>query len=138
MLYRSVQFSIQEQLLCRNVKRFRGGLVFKAHRLWYHPTLGSRIIKKKKKQAPLPWHGEEPLPPAPPPPPPESQIPPLRLEAIRKSAMLHTTVAFDFVLGLKTRVDDSKENSKSRRSFFRIEPVSAWAGATATTRPKIP
>jgi len=30
------------------VKRFRGGLVFKAHRLVYHPTLGSRVIKKKK------------------------------------------------------------------------------------------
>jgi len=30
------------------VKRFRGGLVFKAHRLVYHSTLGSRVIKKKK------------------------------------------------------------------------------------------
>ena len=28
--------------------RFRGGLVFKAHRLVYHSTLGSRVIKKKK------------------------------------------------------------------------------------------
>ena len=26
----------------------RGGLVFKAHRLMYHTTLGSRVIKKKK------------------------------------------------------------------------------------------
>jgi len=33
----------------RNVKRFRGGLVFKAHRWLYHSTLGSRVIKKKKK-----------------------------------------------------------------------------------------
>jgi len=33
----------------RNVQRFRGGLVFKAHRLLYHATLGSRVIKKKKK-----------------------------------------------------------------------------------------
>jgi len=32
----------------RNVKRFRGGLVFKAYRLLYHSTLGSRVIKKKK------------------------------------------------------------------------------------------
>ena len=32
----------------RNVKRFRGGLVFKAHRLLYHSTLGLRVIKKKK------------------------------------------------------------------------------------------
>ena len=38
-----------EQLLRRNVKRFPGGLVFKAHRLLYHSTLGVRVIKKKKK-----------------------------------------------------------------------------------------
>ena len=31
------------------MKRFRGGLVFKAHRLAYHPTLGWRVKKKKKK-----------------------------------------------------------------------------------------
>ena len=37
-----------EQLLRRNVKRFRGGLVCKAHRLLYHSTLGLRVIKKKK------------------------------------------------------------------------------------------
>ena len=30
----------------RNVKRFRGGLVFKAHRLLHHSTLGLRVIKK--------------------------------------------------------------------------------------------
>jgi len=42
--------SIQEQPLGRNVKRFRGGLVFKAHRLFYHSTLGSRVIMKKKKK----------------------------------------------------------------------------------------
>ena len=29
--------------------RFRGGLVFKAHRLLHHSTLGLRVIKKKKK-----------------------------------------------------------------------------------------
>jgi len=34
--------------LRRNVKRFRGGLVFKAHRLVYHSTLGLRVIKKKR------------------------------------------------------------------------------------------
>ena len=33
----------------RNVKWFRGGLVFKAHRLLYHSTLGWGVIKKKKK-----------------------------------------------------------------------------------------
>ena len=38
-----------DKLLRRNVKRFRGGLVFKAHRLWYHSTLGSRVMKKKKR-----------------------------------------------------------------------------------------
>ena len=32
-----------------NVQWFRGGLVFKAHRLVYHSTLGSRVIKKKFK-----------------------------------------------------------------------------------------
>jgi len=32
------------------VKRFRGGLVFKAHGLLYHSTLGSRVIKKKKEE----------------------------------------------------------------------------------------
>ena len=40
--------------LCRsesvgNVKWFRGGLVFKAHSLVYHSTLGWRVSKKKKK-----------------------------------------------------------------------------------------
>jgi len=37
-----------EQLMHRNVQRFRGGLVFKAHRLWYHSTLGVRVTKKKQ------------------------------------------------------------------------------------------
>ena len=36
--------------LCRNVKRFRRGLVFKAHRRLYHSTLGLRVIKKKKRR----------------------------------------------------------------------------------------
>ena len=39
-----------EQLLRRNVKRFRGGLVYKARRLVYQSTLGSRVIKKKEKK----------------------------------------------------------------------------------------
>jgi len=29
--------------------RFRGGIVFKAHRLLYHSTLGWRVMKKKRK-----------------------------------------------------------------------------------------
>ena len=31
-----------------NLERFQGGLVFKAHRLSHHSTLGSRVIKKKR------------------------------------------------------------------------------------------
>ena len=31
------------------MKHFRGGLVFKAHRLSYRSTLGSRVMEKKKK-----------------------------------------------------------------------------------------
>ena len=38
-------------LLNRNVKRFRGGLVLKAHRLVYHSILGSRVSKKPKTQS---------------------------------------------------------------------------------------
>ena len=37
------------QLLSRNVERLRGGLVFKAHRLLYHSTLGSRVIRKRRR-----------------------------------------------------------------------------------------
>ena len=47
------QFSIQEQLLYIIVKRFRKGLVCKAHRVVYYSTLGSRVIKKKRRQAPV-------------------------------------------------------------------------------------
>ena len=32
------------------MKRFRGGLVFKAHRLLYHSTLGLIVIKKKRRE----------------------------------------------------------------------------------------
>ena len=39
---------VEEPLLRRNGKRFRGGLVFKAHRLLSHSTLGLGEIKKKK------------------------------------------------------------------------------------------
>ena len=41
-----------EQRRRRNVKRFRGGLAFKAHRHLYHSTRGSRVIKKKKSPTP--------------------------------------------------------------------------------------
>ena len=33
----------------RHLPHLRGGLVFKAHRLLYHSTLGLIVIKKKKK-----------------------------------------------------------------------------------------
>jgi len=33
-----------------HVKRFRGGLVFKAHRPLYHSTLGSKVMKKKREE----------------------------------------------------------------------------------------
>ena len=36
------------------VQRFRGGLVFEAHRLVYQSTLGWRVIKKKKEKKHLP------------------------------------------------------------------------------------
>ena len=38
----------QTNMIADQVKRFRGELVSKAHRLLHHPTLGSRVIKKKK------------------------------------------------------------------------------------------
>ena len=42
---------VQEGLLRRHIQRFRGGLVFKAHRRLYHSTLGLRVIKRQKKIA---------------------------------------------------------------------------------------
>ena len=56
------------QLPYRIVQRSRGGLVFKAHRLVYHSTLGLRVIKKEKTPG---FTGNQPrrdapaLPPAP-------------------------------------------------------------------------
>ena len=35
------------RLLLEIVKQFRGGILLKAHRLWYHSTLGSRATKQK-------------------------------------------------------------------------------------------
>ena len=37
--------SIKEQLIHRNVQRFRSGLVCKDHRLLYHSTLGLRVMR---------------------------------------------------------------------------------------------
>ena len=36
-------------VLLRNMKRFREGLVFKAHWILYHSPLGWRVMNKKKK-----------------------------------------------------------------------------------------
>ena len=47
----------------RCVKRFRGGLVFLAHRLLYHATLGSRVINKQQKK--MEWCTARGPPPAP-------------------------------------------------------------------------
>jgi len=55
----SLQFSIQEQLLYRDVQQFRGGLVLKAHRLLYHSTLGLRVIKKIKDELTWSMAGKE-------------------------------------------------------------------------------
>ena len=40
-----------EQLLYRDVQRFRGGLEFKAHRHLYHPTLGLRVRRRREVRA---------------------------------------------------------------------------------------
>jgi len=46
---------IEAHLLHIHVQRFRGGLVFKAHRLLYHSTLSLRVMKKKKKKKKDDW-----------------------------------------------------------------------------------
>ena len=42
-------FSLVHRFLTTHVKRVRGGLVFKAHSLLYHLTLGVRVIKTKRR-----------------------------------------------------------------------------------------
>ena len=44
------------------MQRFRGGLVFKAHRLLYDSTLGLRVLKKKKKKKVSSLPGKESFP----------------------------------------------------------------------------
>jgi hypothetical protein len=39
----------QEGILHRNMKQFRDGLAFKAHRLLYYSTLGLRVSKKERR-----------------------------------------------------------------------------------------
>ena len=41
---------VQGQLPRKNVKRFRGELVFKSNRFVYHSTLGWRVTQKKKQK----------------------------------------------------------------------------------------
>ena len=42
------KFPIKEQLFYKKVHWFRGGLVFKAHRLFNQSTPGLRVMKKRK------------------------------------------------------------------------------------------
>ena len=44
------KFSNYQQLLGRDVKQFREGLASKARRLLYHSTLGSRVIKTRRRR----------------------------------------------------------------------------------------
>ena len=39
------------------MKRFQGGLVFEAHRRLYHSTLGSRLMKKRRRRQDSVWPG---------------------------------------------------------------------------------
>ena len=39
----------------------RGGLVFEAHRLLYHSTLGVRVMKEREGATPAPAHREVPV-----------------------------------------------------------------------------
>ena len=50
LVERGRRFSIYEQLPRRKVKRFRGGLVSKAHRRVYHSRLESKKEEEKKAQ----------------------------------------------------------------------------------------
>ena len=51
-MHESTNSTALSTLICylrpRSDLRFRGGLVFEAHRLVYHSTLGWRVMKKKK------------------------------------------------------------------------------------------
>ena len=42
--------SISEQLPYINVQRFRGRIVFEAHRILYHSTPGLRVIKREEEE----------------------------------------------------------------------------------------
>ena len=49
--WKEVCCASEVKLLRGNVKRLWGVLVFEAHRLWYHSTLGWRVIKQKKRSS---------------------------------------------------------------------------------------
>ena len=54
-----VSYRFKNRLLRRNAKRFRVGLVCKAHILVHQSTLGLRVVKKKKScevGVKLSWH----------------------------------------------------------------------------------
>jgi len=48
-LFSQIPESADQPESCGNVQWFRGGLVFKAHRLLHHSTLGLRLIKMKRR-----------------------------------------------------------------------------------------
>ena len=48
-LFQFLNVSFQKQLLYQDLQQLRGGLVFTAHGLLYHSTLGLRVIRKKKR-----------------------------------------------------------------------------------------
>ena len=50
-MMRDASTTSQVRKLGSQMKWFRGGLVFKAHRLVYHSTLGLGVIKKKNGQS---------------------------------------------------------------------------------------
>ena len=49
---RGLRPSISEQILRRNVKRFREVLAFKAHILLHHSSLGERVMKRRRRWRP--------------------------------------------------------------------------------------
>ena len=49
-LARAAGASVKQLVSKAAVKRFRRGLIFKAHRRLHHPTLGLRVIKKREEK----------------------------------------------------------------------------------------
>jgi hydroxymethylglutaryl-CoA reductase (NADPH) len=112
-LYRAVQLSISEQLLRRNVEPFRGGLVFRAHRLLYHSTLGSRVIKKSKKKK-------------------KKGFQPHRLQAVRRSLLLGPLQTRN----PKPKARNPKTETRNPKLGNRKTKPEIWNSKTETRKPK--